>query len=76
MIGDPIALFVLPTIVPLSAMVPSGTYRGQDHRLRIERLRESSLTAYDAQGFFDETRHIQDRITRAAVMAARQSPSV
>ncbi len=50
-IGDLIALFVLPTIVRMSTMAPSRTHRGQDHRLRIERLCESQLTAYIAQAF-------------------------
>ena len=39
-IGDPITLFVLPTIVRMSAMVPSRTERGQDHRLGIKRIGE------------------------------------
>ena len=38
MIGDPIALFVLPTIVRMPTMVPSRTHRSQDHGLRIERF--------------------------------------
>jgi hypothetical protein len=56
-IGDPIAVFVLPTIIRMSTMVTSRTHCSQDHRLRIERLREAQLTAYIAQAFFDETRN-------------------
>ena len=40
MIDGPIALFVLPTIVRMSAMVPSRTQRGQDHCLGIKQIRE------------------------------------
>jgi hypothetical protein len=56
-IGDPIALFVLPTIIRMSTMVTSRTDRGQNHRLGIERLAESPLIAYIAQTFFEETRY-------------------
>ena len=66
MIGHPIALFVLPTIVRMPTMVPSRTYCGQDHRLRIERLCEPRLIAYIAQAFFDETRNNLDGIRRIA----------
>ena len=48
MIGDPIALFVQPTVVRMSTVVPSRTHCGQDHRLRIELFRGRSLTVYIA----------------------------
>ena len=66
MIGHPIALFVLPTIVRMPTMVPSRTYCGQDHRLRIERRCEPRLIAYIAQAFFDETRNNLNGIPRIA----------
>lgn len=56
-IGDPLTLFVLPTIVRMTVVMPSRTHRGEDHRLRIERLGGSQLIADIAQTFFDETRH-------------------
>ena len=56
-IGHPLALFVLSTIVRMSIVAPSCTHRSQDHRLWIERLGEAQLTAYIAQAFFDETRN-------------------
>ena len=76
-IGDPLALFVLPAIVRMSTMVSPGTDRGQDHGLRIKRRLEFQAIACVAQAFFDETRHdfgglrsvaelvpIDDRMTR------------
>ena len=65
-IGDPIAVFVLPTIVRMWSMVTSRTHRCQDHSLRIEWLRESQLTAYIAQAFFDETRNDFGGVRRIA----------
>jgi hypothetical protein len=66
MIGDPIAVFVLPTIIRMSTMVTSRTHCSQDHRLRIERRREAQLTAYIAQAFFDEMRNDFGRVSRSA----------
>jgi hypothetical protein len=74
-IGDPIALFVLPTIIRMSTMVTSRTDRGQDHRLGIERLAASQLIAYIAQTFFGETRYNlgSGRITKLRPIDDRKS---
>src|SRR6266404_7480277 len=55
MIGDPIASFVLATIVRMSAVVPSRTQRGENHRLGIKRIRRLQPTSYVTQAFPDQT---------------------
>src|SRR6266446_2944733 len=57
MIGDPIASFVLATIVRMSAVVPSRTQRGENHRLGIKRIRRLQPTSYVTQAFPDQTRN-------------------
>ena len=89
-IGDTLALFVLPAIVCMSTMVSPGTDRGQDHGLRIKRRLEFQATSCVAQAFFDETRHdfgglrsvaelvpIDDRMTRiVANLCQRNVPVI
>lgn len=65
-IGDPIAMFVLPTIIRMSTMTTAPTHRSQDHGLRIERLCKAQLTANIAQAFFDETRTDFGGVSRIA----------
>src|SRR5215472_18864935 len=57
MIGDPLALFVLPAIVGMAAVLPSGAQGGQYHRLGIERLLELQLNSDSAEAFFHETQN-------------------
>src|SRR4029077_6826808 len=57
MIGDPIALFVLPTIVRMSAVVPIRSRCCQHTRLGIKRIRRLQPASYVTQAFPDQTRN-------------------
>jgi hypothetical protein len=60
MIGDPIAVFVLPAIVGMSTMIAALTQSGQDHGLRIKRAAGRQQLAQGTETGFDERRNDLD----------------